>query len=332
MNKSPRLDIYFWLLVILILLFTIGGLVFSWRYSQVWMATLWQTCRNGLHYLAAPGELARQLIIPLVILLGLTQAGISMVRQIRATHRLTRLFLPLREAPPDDLSKMLEAHKLTPEDVVFLNLDSIHVFCLGFWRPRIWLTAELIDLLSNEELAAVLAHEVHHYRQRDPLRLLISRASRSAFFFLPLMGDLARAAQLQQEVAADQAAIAHLGSDLPLLCALQKLLQRNVNEAELSAAAAYNPFTVTEARLQRLIYTAPPIFWRKSLSRSLINLVIILVFSGAIVLPSVQPTAPQEEIGSCHTLDSTNNAPDEFPLLNYSSPKILDTPRHLTSL
>jgi Zn-dependent protease with chaperone function len=228
--------------------------------------------------------LAWQLIIPTIVLLIALRGGLSFIQQFRGTLRLTYLFLPLRETPPARVQAWLVASGLATEDIVFLNLSTAHAFCLGFWRPRIWLTAGLVNLLTDEELASVLAHEAHHCRQRDPLRLLIGRTLKAAFFFLPLVSDLAQAAELQQEIAADRAAIAHLGSDLPLLCTLQKLL-RNGAAATLPLAD-YNPFNVTEARLRRLIYPPPPFKWQPYLTDGLINLGILLILGGVALLPA----------------------------------------------
>jgi Zn-dependent protease with chaperone function len=258
--------------------------------------------------------LSWQFIILVLILFSLIRAGLSIYRQVRATRRLIRLFMPLREKPPARLQSLLKAHQLPEDKVIFLNLTAVHAFCLGFWQPRIWLTAGLVDLLSEQELAAVVAHEVHHYRRRDPLRLLISRALKTAFFFLPLAGALARAAEVQQEVAADRWAISYLGDDLPLLCALQKLLRRS-GQPDLNATAAYSPFNVTEARLHRLIYPPPPLRWRSYFPGFLVNLIILIILSGTVFLSSIQPIIHQAEVDSC-SVSPVNSPHNQASLLD----------------
>jgi hypothetical protein len=209
------------------------------------------------------------------------------------------LFLPLRETPPARLQALLVAHDLSTDDLVYLNLPATRAFCLGFWRPRIWLTAGLTNLLTDDELAAVLAHEAYHCRRRDPLRLLISRAVKSAFFFLPLVGNLAKLAELQQEIAADQAVIETMGDDLPLLCSLQKLLTQGTPRTPMPKATV-TPFNVTEARLRRLIYPAhcAPFTWRNSLANWFINAGVMMFLYGIVVL-STQPVIQHQEVGAC---------------------------------
>ncbi|MEW5956246.1 MAG: M56 family metallopeptidase [Chloroflexota bacterium] len=283
-QKFSLTNRYFWLLMAVSFSLASLGLGLSWAYGRTWIEVVWYACQASLQHLPEHLSLAWQLIIPTIVVLMTLRGGVSFSQQLRGTLRLTHLFLPLRETPPARVQAWLAANGLVTEDIVFLNLPTAHAFCLGFWRPRIWLTAGLVNLLTDEELAAVLAHETYHYRQRDPLRLLIARTLKAAFFFLPLVGDLAQAAELQQEVAADRAAIIHLGSDLPLLCTLQKLLRQGAGVT--LPLAAYSPFKVTEARLRRLVYPPPPFNWRPYLFGALINLGILLIFGSVALLPA----------------------------------------------
>ncbi len=331
MPKRSHANYHFWLLMFMVFILMSLGLQASWTYVQSGLYTLLQACQNGLQRLVEDLFLSWQLVIPLVIVVVLIRGGGSIYRQWQATRQLTKLFYPLREPLPPHLHPLLHIHGISAENVVFLKLNTIHAFCLGFWQPRIWLTAGLVNLLSKEELSAVLAHEAHHCRQRDPLQLLISRALKSAFFFLPLVGELAKTTELQQEIAADQSAITHLGSDLPLLCALQKLLQQGAlsQQKDLSAAnlksATYSAFNATEARLRRLVYPSANMNNRRRLlSNCLISLGIIIILGSTIFLSPAQPArsaqlfSEQDEIGACHIgPDNPNKSP--ITLVSYNS-------------
>jgi hypothetical protein len=76
-------------------------------------------------------------------------------------------------------------------------------------------------LLSPIELQAVLAHEHHHRRVRDPLRLAAGAVTSRAVFFLPVLQRLwARYAELA-ELRADSAAVAACAGERgPLAAAL----------------------------------------------------------------------------------------------------------------
>ena len=57
---------------------------------------------------------------------------------------------------------------------VIVTADALAV-THGLVRPRVAVSTGLIEALDASELTAVLVHERHHLRRRDPLRLLIER-------------------------------------------------------------------------------------------------------------------------------------------------------------
>ena len=56
-----------------------------------------------------------------------------------------------------------------------VNDSSPEAFCAGFLRPRVYVSRGAVELLTPDELRAVLQHEHHHWRMRDPLRLASAR-------------------------------------------------------------------------------------------------------------------------------------------------------------
>lgn len=59
----------------------------------------------------------------------------------------------------------------------------------------------------------MLAHERHHARRRDPLRLASGRVLADALFFLPALRRLVERQQALAEIGADEAAVATAGGD-----------------------------------------------------------------------------------------------------------------------
>ena len=290
----------FWTLVLAGLVFTGLGLsLVRWQYRHGWVQDLWHICQSGLQNLDQHRSVVWQLAVFGIVLVVVGRGSWNIWQQWRSTQRFVQLFLPLQAPPPARLRALAAAHNLSLEKIIYLNLTATHAFCLGLWRPRIWLTAGLVSLLTDEELAAVLRHEMYHCRQRDPLRLLISRGFKSAFFFLPLMSDLATQVELQQEVAADQSVIDYLGDDLPLLCTLQKLLTQKTRNPPLTGIVI-TPFNITEARLRRLIYPtqAMPSNWRRTSANWFINAGVVLFLAGIAFL-STQPVIEHQEVGAC---------------------------------
>ena len=75
-------------------------------------------------------------------------------------------------------------------------------FCAGLLHPRVYVSRGALGMLGEAELSAVLAHERHHARRRDPLRLASTRVLADALFFAPPLGELIRRQQSLAEIGA----------------------------------------------------------------------------------------------------------------------------------
>lgn len=103
---------------------------------------------------------------------------------------------------------------------VLVEDSAPQAFCTGFMRPRICVSTGALDTLSAAELRAVLIHERHHRRWRDPLRLMLLRVLEHALPFLPGLPRIAERYAALAEVAADEAALARTGDQRGLARAL----------------------------------------------------------------------------------------------------------------
>jgi Zn-dependent protease with chaperone function len=98
---------------------------------------------------------------------------------------------------------------------------SPQAFCAGYLRPKVYISRGALDLLSPEELGAVLLHEDHHRSTFDPLRFACARVLSQALFFLPALRPLGDRYSDLAEQRADQAAVrASAGDRAPLASAL----------------------------------------------------------------------------------------------------------------
>lgn len=118
---------------------------------------------------------------------------------------------PLGEARLDAPDKLVHAADgLIPRNQLYLLADPrAYAACIGIWRPGIYVSAGLVDMLPPVQLRAVLAHEESHRRRRDPLRLLVWRALARRLVFVPWVEGLAVCAELRAEIRADRFACAH---------------------------------------------------------------------------------------------------------------------------
>lgn len=200
--------------------------------------------------LARVGTLA--LIVPAAVISVVVVATLlALGHQSWVTWRVLARVLKRRRPPSARLVRLARQVGVAGRLDVVADAD-VYTFCHGFLRPRVCVTDGLTSLLADDELAAVLRHEAHHVQHSDPVKILLSRATASGLFFLPLAGALRDGFLAGKEICADADAVAD-GGELPLARALVKLLHAECPSwpAGVLAVGAFSP---TEARLQRLVH------------------------------------------------------------------------------
>ncbi len=98
------------------------------------------------------------------------------------------------------------------------------VAVVGAIRPRLFIADQLFDNLSQEELAAAIAHECGHLAARDNLKRALLRACRDVLTVVPCGRSLDRSWAENSEAAADEYAARNDGEGaLNLASALVKI-------------------------------------------------------------------------------------------------------------
>lgn len=156
--------------------------------------------------------------------------------------------------------------------LIYLDVPWLLACCYGFLRPRVAVTAGLLTRLDDQELLAVLAHERHHLRRRDPARYLAIHALTAAAFMFPVAPPLRRRLETRVELAADRAALA-VSSRGALAGALLTAL---ASPAAMIVAAA--GLSATEARIAHLSGrpVLPPVPIRAVVVSAVVLAVVVL--------------------------------------------------------
>jgi BlaR1 peptidase M56 len=180
-------------------IFVVVRLLESWRIAP----------RAGSHQISILGQSlsypAANVDAVVIVLLAAMGAAVTAraltgaAREVRASRRFHRLLY--REQPRAWRGAMLIADA------------QARAFCAGLVRPRVYVSTGAVALLDEAALSAVLAHEGHHARRRDPLRLAVGRVLAHALFFLPKLGDLVERQQALAELSADESAVSGTDAD-----------------------------------------------------------------------------------------------------------------------
>jgi beta-lactamase regulating signal transducer with metallopeptidase domain len=93
------------------------------------------------------------------------------------------------------------------DDVFIFRDEQPRAFCAGLLNPRVYVSSGAVATLDEPALRAVVLHERHHARRRDPLRLATGKVLVRALFFMPGLPELIRRQQALAELSADESAV-----------------------------------------------------------------------------------------------------------------------------
>jgi Peptidase family M48 len=185
-----------------------------------------------------------------VLLVGALWRGVSaLVNAARNTRSW------LRHAKPVDLEQ-------APVPAFCLDARTPAMTLVGVIRPKLLVTRPLLELLSDEELAAAIEHETGHHGSCDNLKRLAMRATPDALSMLPVCRRL----EHEWALAAEQAADAHAARDqargLALASALLKVARLTPHAS--ASPALVSPLVGGDAiawRVSKLVEARPKSRW-----------------------------------------------------------------------
>ena len=135
---------------------------------------------------------------------------------------------------------------------------------VGALRPRLFIATQVFDSLTEEELAAAIAHEYGHLAAHDNFKRSVMRISRAALLLIPCGRSLDRAWSEASESAADEHAAQrsslvalNLASALVRIAKMIPKGQQQILPVSVSAFLAGNDDTPrVRVRVRRLVELA----------------------------------------------------------------------------
>ena len=209
-----------------------------------------QIARHGTAALTSSGHSLWPAVAFIVVVGSGAAVGVwSVTRQLLASRRLVQRVRALSLQLPDALADAARRARMTGR-ILLVDSAEHFSFAFGALSPRVAVSRGLLDVVSPQELAAVLEHERYHVRNLDPLKVLIARALPAAFFYLPAFRGLRARYVAGRELAADRGAVEVCGRR-PLAGALFKVV-RGPAWPELQTAAAIGGPELLDVRVRQL--------------------------------------------------------------------------------
>lgn len=163
----------------------------------------------------APSAIARAVPLMAAAWLLIYAAGLAWAgtRQWQARRLWRKLLASAQCLSPAELQShgaftAAQLREITQRKLTVLRTDvPISPMLHGVRRPRLLLPAHL-DTLSTAQQQMIIAHELHHWRVRDPLCLAIAATLRTVFWFNPTLRWMAKQMAWALELSCDQHVLA----------------------------------------------------------------------------------------------------------------------------
>ncbi|OGL67631.1 hypothetical protein A3B21_01410 [Candidatus Uhrbacteria bacterium RIFCSPLOWO2_01_FULL_47_24] len=196
------------------------------------------------------------------------------------------------------------------QGVVQFERGSCEAFTFGYIKPTVAICAHCARTLPAQELNAMLAHEAHHAKHKDPLWFFIFDTLRYAFFFIPLMRTLALWYRTLAELYADE------GVDrLALGGALLRLAEAKKITPRASSLAVSSFASVLSFRIERLLNPDFKMRLQMSATHLLVTMFMVFGVLSALTHFSNEPLAASGcrwKMPQCAQLSPIDGAPPSY--------------------
>lgn len=222
-----------------------------------------------LFFLADPGSHSFHLYAlsgsagPWLLLVGLSVSSFMLVRRAVGAVLVRRL---IARSPVATDARVLDATQslseiaglARPPEVRFLPDGISGAFAVGARRGRILISQDLVDELDDEELPAILAHEIAHLSARDVHLVFVTGVLRDLVAWNPVAHIAFRRLRADRELEADRRAAEITGSPLAVASGLVRVCEAlsSKGKAMTPTLAALGPKARVSGRVHRMLALA----------------------------------------------------------------------------
>jgi beta-lactamase regulating signal transducer with metallopeptidase domain len=187
---------------------------------------------SGLHHFTAHScfndtpfwDVLFGVIVPLgMVAIALGASGLGALRLLLMTRVVLRCHTPVPSSLQELIDRLSKRLNLSRVRVRLCSSDRPLAFTCGIFRPTIVISTWMLSQLDQQELEAVLMHELEHIARRDYLLIFLATVLRDAFFYLPTSRAAYRQLQHEKELVCDDLVVRVTKRPLALASALAKV-------------------------------------------------------------------------------------------------------------
>ncbi len=235
-NKSAWLFLLFIIPIFIIVTFSIiKGYSIIASLSTSFSIMISQSCRDLIAYCSKnllmfsdPIDGMSKISLIMIIFSFIAALGMNLGRYF-STLRFIRL-ISARKVEPDAKTTRLFNDLIAKLDIKNVSLSMINssnplAFNVGVFKPIVYLSRNLMEILEIDELKSVILHELVHIKRRDNIKQWIGMFLKESTWFLPTSNFCWKHFIKEREESADKKVVDITGQPLDMASALLKYIK-----------------------------------------------------------------------------------------------------------
>ncbi|AQT69987.1 Regulatory protein BlaR1 [Anaerohalosphaera lusitana] len=208
-------------------------------------------------------------------ILGVAAMLIRLLAHLTGTLTLKRSLTPDTDPDRNAVLTALASRARIARNITLALSNRVLVPCtVGLIKPVIILPASLITGLDENQLRAVLAHELMHIKRHDWICTILQMLIEALLFFNPATWWIGRQIRLEREAACDRSALSSRITPRDYARLLFDFASAHKTKAVAPAFSSANPPQLTE-RIKRLL---TPTYRSAAIRPGIIPSVIVIAF------------------------------------------------------
>jgi beta-lactamase regulating signal transducer with metallopeptidase domain len=157
----------------------------------------------------------------ILIIYSFFRVCVRIVKQYTLTLKWNRYF---NENENSLLTKFInEKYRHNKSEICVIEHPGFVALTIGIFKPRIVLSSIVLTQFDDQEIEAILLHELYHLKNYDPLKVFLITIILDAISYFPIMKVLVHNYKICKELMADQFAISIMNTSYGLSKALLKI-------------------------------------------------------------------------------------------------------------
>lgn len=174
------------------------------KYSYVTFSHFVETCKQLVHTsLPLLEHLKGTLVLSVPLLSGMLLVLYFVISYVKTELKIRKLLKYKTLERSAVLNGLLMKHKIRPESVTVVRYKKPLAVTYGLFKQKILVSDWITSKLTEQEVEAILLHELYHIKNKHLPLYLLGQATSSILFYLPVVSGLVKNIKFKLEREAD---------------------------------------------------------------------------------------------------------------------------------